>query len=186
MRRCARTPNLTAVGFEPTPLRNGALSHRLRPLGQTVLAFSVLDPRLTAPYFTPPLPAAMAVIPRDFRFVDLCRGKAPEQAVAPENDFFPPAVTGFSVKRKRVPPSWCGTHACGLRRIRAVRPLFVVPSDSPRSERAPPKCPKVLGGGTQGTHPCQSSRGPLWLIICVGACIRRNQGRHGRQGGLAQ
>ena len=28
---------LTAVGFEPTPLRNGALSHRLRPLGQTVL-----------------------------------------------------------------------------------------------------------------------------------------------------
>ena len=29
--------NLTAVGFEPTPFRNGALSHRLRPLGQTVL-----------------------------------------------------------------------------------------------------------------------------------------------------
>ena len=29
---------MTAVGFEPTPLRNGALSHRLRPLGQTVLA----------------------------------------------------------------------------------------------------------------------------------------------------
>ena len=27
---------LTAVGFEPTPLRNGALSHRLRPLGQAV------------------------------------------------------------------------------------------------------------------------------------------------------
>ena len=26
-----------ALGFEPTPLRNGALSHRLRPLGQTVL-----------------------------------------------------------------------------------------------------------------------------------------------------
>ena len=24
---------MTAVGFEPTPLRNGALSHRLRPLG---------------------------------------------------------------------------------------------------------------------------------------------------------
>ena len=24
------------VGFEPTPLRNGALSHRLRPLGQSV------------------------------------------------------------------------------------------------------------------------------------------------------
>ena len=28
---------MTAVGFEPTPLRNGALSYRLRPLGQTVL-----------------------------------------------------------------------------------------------------------------------------------------------------
>ena len=28
---------VTAVGFEPTPFRNGALSHRLRPLGQTVL-----------------------------------------------------------------------------------------------------------------------------------------------------
>ena len=31
---------MTAVGFEPTPLRNGALSHRLRPLGQTVLMAS--------------------------------------------------------------------------------------------------------------------------------------------------
>ena len=30
---------MTAVGFEPTPLRNGALSHRLRPLGQTVLLY---------------------------------------------------------------------------------------------------------------------------------------------------
>ena len=29
---------VTAVGFEPTPFRNGALSHRLRPLGQTVLS----------------------------------------------------------------------------------------------------------------------------------------------------
>ena len=29
---------MTAVGFEPTPLRNGALSHRLRPLGHTVSA----------------------------------------------------------------------------------------------------------------------------------------------------
>ena len=27
---------MTAVEFEPTPLRNGALSHRLRPLGHTV------------------------------------------------------------------------------------------------------------------------------------------------------
>ena len=30
-------PMLTAVGFEPTPLRTGALSQRLRPLGQPVL-----------------------------------------------------------------------------------------------------------------------------------------------------
>ena len=28
---------VTPVGFEPTPFRNGALSHRLRPLGQSVL-----------------------------------------------------------------------------------------------------------------------------------------------------
>ena len=33
----ALSPKLTAVGFEPTPLRTGALSQRLRPLGQTVL-----------------------------------------------------------------------------------------------------------------------------------------------------
>ena len=30
-------PGVTAVGFEPTPFQNGALSHRLRPLGQTVV-----------------------------------------------------------------------------------------------------------------------------------------------------
>ncbi len=29
---------MTAVGFEPTPFRTGALSQRLRPLGQTVMA----------------------------------------------------------------------------------------------------------------------------------------------------
>ena len=34
---CNTTQEVTAVGFEPTPFRNGALSHRLRPLGQTVL-----------------------------------------------------------------------------------------------------------------------------------------------------
>ena len=28
---------MTAVGFEPTPFRNGALNHRLRRLGQTVV-----------------------------------------------------------------------------------------------------------------------------------------------------
>ena len=31
---------MTAVGFKPTPFRNGAWSHRLRPLGQTVLELS--------------------------------------------------------------------------------------------------------------------------------------------------
>ena len=33
----AALDKLTAVGFEPTPFRTGALSQRLRPLGQTVL-----------------------------------------------------------------------------------------------------------------------------------------------------
>ena len=33
----AQCLKMTAVGFEPTPLRTGALSQRLRPLGQTVL-----------------------------------------------------------------------------------------------------------------------------------------------------
>ena len=30
---------MTAVGFEPTPLRTGAWSQRLRPLGQTVMTY---------------------------------------------------------------------------------------------------------------------------------------------------
>ena len=34
---CLQGIEVTAVGFEPTPLRTGALSQRLRPLGQTVL-----------------------------------------------------------------------------------------------------------------------------------------------------
>ena len=37
---------LTAVGFKPTPLRTGALSQRLRPLGQTVLINSLLKQSL--------------------------------------------------------------------------------------------------------------------------------------------
>ena len=40
---------LTAVGFEPTPFRNGALSHRLRPLGQTVIKNIYQNVRLTVP-----------------------------------------------------------------------------------------------------------------------------------------
>ena len=39
---------LTAVGFEPTPFRNGALSHRLRPLGQTVIV--ACDPAYQPPW----------------------------------------------------------------------------------------------------------------------------------------
>ena len=34
-------PKMTPVGFEPTPFRNGALSHRLRPLGQSVVVVNV-------------------------------------------------------------------------------------------------------------------------------------------------
>ena len=33
-----RAQKMTPVGFEPTPFRNGALSHRLRLLGQSVVA----------------------------------------------------------------------------------------------------------------------------------------------------
>jgi hypothetical protein len=36
-RRRAKPNKMTPVGFEPTPFRNGALSHRLRPLGHSVL-----------------------------------------------------------------------------------------------------------------------------------------------------
>ena len=33
---------MAAVGFEPTPFRNSALSYRLRPLGQTtIIAFAL-------------------------------------------------------------------------------------------------------------------------------------------------
>ena len=34
---------VTPVGFEHTPLRNGALSHRLRPLGQSVSGCIILE-----------------------------------------------------------------------------------------------------------------------------------------------
>ena len=53
--RCARGAicklrllHVTAVGFEPTPLRTGAWSQRLRPLGQTVILKS---PKGYYPYF---------------------------------------------------------------------------------------------------------------------------------------
>ena len=41
---------MTAVGFEPTPLRTGALSQRLRPLGQTVLVFITDETRACMMY----------------------------------------------------------------------------------------------------------------------------------------
>ena len=39
---------MTPVGFEPTPFRNGALSHRLRPLGQSVRCKEAIIKRFTA------------------------------------------------------------------------------------------------------------------------------------------
>ena len=59
---------VTAVGFEPTPFRNGALSHRLRPLGQTVL-----DTLMRFHFFL-----ARSMAPRSWRFwpVRLARRKA--------------------------------------------------------------------------------------------------------------
>ena len=39
---------VTAVGFEPTPFRTGALSQRLRPLGQTVSGSRCSPQRLHA------------------------------------------------------------------------------------------------------------------------------------------
>ena len=68
---------MTAVGFEPTPLRTGAWSQRLRPLGQTVMTYrhdslavcvqiSVpprlpsLSPRRAAPVILPPAPFLIA------------------------------------------------------------------------------------------------------------------------------
>ena len=38
-----RSIQVTPVGFEPTPFRNGALSHRLRPLGQSVVMIAGSD-----------------------------------------------------------------------------------------------------------------------------------------------
>ena len=40
---------VTAVGFEPTPLRTDALSQRLRPLGQTVISISQMHLYALAP-----------------------------------------------------------------------------------------------------------------------------------------
>ena len=65
---------VTAVGFEPTPLRNGALSHRLRPLGQTVMflvAPSFLEPRQA---FHPNNKHAMTAADDAFNLVPWCNG----------------------------------------------------------------------------------------------------------------
>ena len=40
---------MTPVGFEPTPFLNGALSHRLRPLGQSVVVVDVQTAALQEP-----------------------------------------------------------------------------------------------------------------------------------------
>ena len=52
LRACYLHNSVTAVGFEPTPLRTGALSQRLRPLGQTVSP-SKRAPEGRAPKRTP-------------------------------------------------------------------------------------------------------------------------------------
>ena len=44
---------MTPVGFEPTPFRNGALSHRLRPLGQTVLSNQSKPSNASSPHIHP-------------------------------------------------------------------------------------------------------------------------------------
>ena len=45
----ARHKRVTAVGFEPTPLRTGALSQRRRPLGQTVTGAACIN-AVTIPF----------------------------------------------------------------------------------------------------------------------------------------
>ena len=50
---CCHSARMTAVGFEPTPLRTGALSQRLRPLGQTVLAQAAWGSNSRAPKDAP-------------------------------------------------------------------------------------------------------------------------------------
>ena len=46
-----RETEVTPVGFEPTPFRTGALSQRLRPLGQSVLR-EVDEPDMRLDYQT--------------------------------------------------------------------------------------------------------------------------------------
>ena len=79
------------MGFEPTPLRNGALSHRLRPLGQTVM-FSLREVKMKhrgnlGRKRKPP--SRQVASPLDFFFEGgLClRGLGPEAAPALRNFF---------------------------------------------------------------------------------------------------
>ena len=81
---CLRTRkalrNVTAVGFEPTPFRNGALSHRLRPLGQTVMLCGKLH-RILFPRgpWLPFMSSFAAVTAREISCLFSLVGRAPAQ-----------------------------------------------------------------------------------------------------------
>ena len=76
--------SMIAVGFEPTPFRTGALSQRLRPLGQTVLcgnapgfqlAFPQHRPRFAAATSQPKKKAAAATKTHALIFIDIGKKK---------------------------------------------------------------------------------------------------------------
>ena len=76
-------PGVTAVGFEPTPFRNGALSHRFRPLGQTVLAGAKTDSTSGRHARTQRAPCVLTVrYPRD-----TSRREAPHMSVVCAHTF---------------------------------------------------------------------------------------------------
>ena len=69
---------VTAVGFEPTPLRTGALSQRLRPLGQTVS----INTAKRHSHYTTRIPTRVAmdtlgIEPRAFRMQSGCDTTTP-------------------------------------------------------------------------------------------------------------
>ena len=69
---------MTAVGFEPTPLRTGALSQRLRPLGQTVS----INTAKRHSHYTTRIPTRVAmdtlgIEPRAFRMQSGCDTTTP-------------------------------------------------------------------------------------------------------------
>ena len=113
----APSGEMTAVGFETTPLRTGAWSQRLRPLGQTV-------PQRT-PFLTgfqaskdPPLPTGFQssknsflyriVILKDFLFqrIAFFKGSLPLRDCIPESipSRKPQDTPGYPQNTPRIPP----------------------------------------------------------------------------------